>query len=288
MEITFTGLGTAHVTATAQPARALGPQSTTALEDGIELRSLATAAFDVGSRSSGGQRYLSATFEVRNASASGDTPYASARQNLTFFAASSASNLSGTAVTRLVRFDNTAADASIALSMRPTHGMQYSPLLNAAVVDAQAADFQAFRESEVDAVSLTNSSPAALFPYGFVVRSASGTGRSLPASPALDQFDGRVTFAYRLPLQSVAADDPYQVRILVQAADTTLLRVTESLEEQVTPAAQTPAQRAAALGTAEVATLKGSTYTGTNAVPLCQVRTAGPASAPTASLGGPC
>ncbi|GGO39207.1 hypothetical protein [Deinococcus humi] len=287
MELTFTGLGTSHVSATVEPLGVLRPQDTTALASGIQLRSVATSAFDVGPRGAGGQRYLSATFEVRNASADG-TAYSTVRQNLTFFAANRVSNLSGTAVTKLVRFDNTDADPAIALNMLPTHGMQFSPTLNNVIVDPQAADFQAFRETEVDASTFTPASTVALFPYGFVVRNASGTGRDLPGNPTPEQFNGRVTFAYRLPLQSAADADPYQVRILVQAADTSLVRVTESLEEQSTAAAQTPAQRAAALGGAEVATFKGSTYSGANAVPLCQVRTAGTSAAPTAFLGGPC
>ena len=288
MEITFTGLGTPHVSATAQPLHALGAQDTTALDADVQLRSLATSAFDVGARTSGGQRYLSATFEVRNATFTGNTPYPTARQNLTFFAASRAGNLSHTAITRLVRFDNTEADPNIALNMLPTHGMEYSPTLGKAVVDPQAADFQGFRENEADASTFTTPSTVELFPYGFVARNASGIGRSLPANPAPEQFDGRVTFAYRLPLQSTAAADPYQVRILVQAVDTSVARVTESVEEQTSPATQTPAQRATTLGGAEVATLKGSTYTGPNAIPLCQVRTAGTRTSPTAVLGGPC
>lgn len=276
-------------------------QSLTTLPGGLQLQLLSSGAFDVGDRGAGGQRYLSATFKVRNANVQGDAAYADARKNLTFFAASTAATLQGTAVSQLVRFDNTNADPTIALSMFPTHGMQYSPVQNRALVVANAADFQVFTEAEADPANFTPATTAGalhvtgLFPYGFVVRSASGSGRALPGNPGPGQFDGRVTFAYRLPLQATAAADPYQVRIIVQAAEDTQPRVTESLEEQATPGEQTVTQRGAALQgtlsggqTVQVAYLAGSTYSGANGVRVCQVRTAGTAQAPTVRLGGPC
>ncbi|WP_107137352.1 hypothetical protein [Deinococcus arcticus] len=302
MELTISGLGTGPVSASLRPlGAALSPQAITTLPGGIQVRALASSAFDVGARGAGGQRYLSATFEVRNASQTAQAAYPDARQQLTFFAAGAPGNLQGTAITRLVRFDTSPADPTIALNLLPTHGMDYSPLQGRALVRPHAADLQFFTEAEADPATwaqgsaVTDAGVSTIFPYGFVVRHVSGVGRTLPANPGASQFDGRVTFAYRLPLQSAAADDPYQVRILLQAAEDTTPRVSESLEEQTTPGAQTVSQRAAALqgtlpaGTAvQVATLSGSTYAGASPVAVCRVRTAGTAAAPTTFLGSSC
>ncbi|GGK85769.1 hypothetical protein [Deinococcus radiotolerans] len=302
MELTISGLGSQDVHAELRPVRAgLNAQAVTALPGGVQVRALSTSAFDVGTRGAGGQRYLSATFEVRNASYETAAAYPDARQNLTFFAVSAASTLQGTAITRLTRFDGTAADPGVAPNILPTHGMEYSPLKTAAVVTAQAADFQAFTEAEADpqnwtqGAQVTASGVTSVFPYGFVVRRASGVGRALPGNPAAGQFDGRVTFAYRLPLQATAAADPFEVRILLQATEDSVARVTESLEEQVTPGTRTVTQRAADLQatlpagtTVQVATFAGSTYAGPNTVAVCRVRTAGTAAAPTTYLGSSC
>ncbi len=300
MELTINGLGTGEISASLRPV-GLSSQAITALPDGLQARSLASSAFDVGARGAGGQRYLSATFEIRNASDTAQTVYPDARQNLTFFAASSAGTLQGTAVTRLVRFDTSPADPTIALSLLPTHGMEYSPLQSKAVVTANAADFQVFTEAQADPATWTQGAAVtatgitSIFPYGFVVRRATGPGRALPGNPAVNVFDGRVTFAYRLPLQSTAAADPYQIRILMQAVEDTTPRVSESLEEQTTPGSQTVTQRANALQatlpagtTVQVATLSGTTFAGTNKVAVCRVRTAGTAATPTTYLGSAC
>lgn len=302
IELTIRGLGTGEVSASLQPVgSSLTFQALTPLPNGLQARALTSSAFDVGTRGAGGQRYLSATFEIRNASNTAQTAYPEARQNLTFFAASSAGTLQGTAVTQLVRFDASPANPNIALTLLPTHGMEYRPLQRQALVSSQAADFQVFTEIQADPASwMPAGTPAAMgltsiFPYGFVVRQASGTGRALPANPGANQWDGRVTFAYRMPLQSTAAADPYQIRILMQAVEDTTPRVTESLEEQTTPGSQTVTQRAGALQatlpvgtTVQVATLSGTTYAGANKVAICRVRTAGTAAAPTTYLGSTC
>src|SRR5690606_18681610 len=125
---------------------------------------------------------------------------------------------------------------------------------------------------------------ADVFPYGFVVRRVDDpTTRELPASPAEDQFDGIVTFAYKVPLQATPADDPFTVSVLFLAVDDDEVKVTQSIEEQTSAAAAAFEARAAALG-ADVLTILGPDGVVGGVDPaslriLCDVRVAGAAGA---------
>lgn len=254
---------------------------------GIQLRGAARGLVDVG-----GTRWLSATFDVRNAGTD-SVAYGVSHRNLTFVAVSSAATIAQTPLTLLQRFDGSGyADAAqrdqIARGILPTHAMGYQG--GSLRPQEGMTDFQALRESEVAPLGSASLHPLA---YGFVVRcvQSCADGRTLSANPAAGQFDGRVTFAVKLPLQASSADNPFRFSMLFLVVEDADARVTESVEEQGASGVQA---RADALP-GSVVTLLGTSPTavdGHAVERVCRVRTAGDdPGAPLATLvdaGSPC
>jgi DNA/RNA endonuclease G (NUC1) len=282
VEITVTGIGTPGMRATVTPlsgasagrggaAYALSPVPGNAIQIGARTASTVDA---------GGQRYLQAVFAVRNAMSDG-TANTTARQNVTFIPVSTANTIAGTPVFRFNKQDGSPADPALAAQLRPTGAVMADA---GGGVEAQYADvLQAFTEEEIGAVA----APQAVtekFPYGFVVRRVDAGGavntstRELPANPAADQFDGRVTIAYRFPIQAQPADNPFTISVIALAVDDSDTRVTQSLEEQSAAARAAFESRASALSASGVTVLSRGLYTG--GLPqrrLCSVRIAGAA-----------
>ena len=299
LEVTISGIGSHKMSASASSAsapdiRLSSPSSRSGVsyslsapQDGagsgngtIELEPLSTGSFTRGVRGSDGYRYVWATFRVRNAQAD-SVAYDTPRTNLTFFAAARAGTLGGSPVTLLNLFDGSPADPAIATELLPTGGVSQ---VNDQLVPNQADVLQILSESEAAAIA----APVGVdvLPYGFVVRNAMDGSRTLPASPAVGQFDGVVTFAFKLPLQATPAADPFSVTALFLAEDDSETRLTQSLEEQ-TPAGEAAfLARAAAIGATTATVLLGSSYEGgeLSARVMCSVRTAGPSASPAAYL----
>ena len=57
------------------------------------------------------------------------------------------------------------------------------------------------------------------------------SGRTLPANPAANRFDGMVTIAFKLPLQVNPQDDPHRIALRFRFMEDSNTRVTQSLEE---------------------------------------------------------
>ena len=290
VEIRISGIGTPQMSASVSPLGGGALGDLTPIPGGspagsIQVSRLSATTVDVGTRGAGGQRYLQAVFQVRNADGTG-TAYTTPRQNLTFIPVSTASTISGTPVRHFLKQDGTGADAGIAAQLRPTGAVALDG--GGALVSQYPDVLQAFTEGEASAFTLP---PAVTnrFPYGFVVRHATETGtRTLPASPAEGQFDGRVTFAYRIPLAATAAEDPFTISILAVAMDDSDTRMTQSPEEQSAAGRSAFEARATALGATAVTIFPGGAYTGSAAKRmLCGVRTAGESGSPAATLS-PC
>src|SRR5579862_1448630 len=230
IQITFSNLGgpsAGAATARVRPLDFSAPDGSNG-SGGIQLAPVSTGTFTVGKRGAGGMRYFYATYQVRNANTSG-TAYTTPRTNLTFLAAATASTIGGTAISQLFRFDGSAANTSIASQITPT-GMVYQNG-GAGFVSAKADVLQATAETEIVHLA-TPAGVTTLFPYGFVTSNPNTpTSRTLPANPAVGQFDGLVTFAFKYPLQATAADDPYTMSAVFLALDDGETRVTQSLEE---------------------------------------------------------
>lgn len=124
-----------------------------------------------------------------------------------------------------------------------------------------------------------------VFPYGFVVRRVgSTTTRELPANPDEDQFDGIVTFAYKVPLQETPAQDPFTVTIMFLAVDDDEVKITQSVEEATSTGVAAFDARATSLGATRIRLLPWGTSASSSYERFCSVRIAGPASNPTAYL----
>lgn len=293
LEIVITGIGTPGMRAEASryvpvgdgPRLTLTPASE-AGRSGAQLRALSSATFTSGARGTPGSfRYTFATFQVRNASTDG-VAYTTPRQNLTFVAVSTPSTIAGTPLKEILRFDGSAANTSDAQNWIPT-GAAYMTVLQR--ISAMSADvLQVFTEDEVAAFAVPPG--VAAFPYGFMTRHATATNtRTLAANPAVDQYDGYVTFAFKVPLAALSAHDPYSVKLMVMAVDDSQTRITQSVEERDAAGLAAFEARVAALSATGVTLLTGGSYGGSVATrTLCGVRSTGTVGAPIAYVNGPC
>ncbi|WP_407541950.1 hypothetical protein Q0M94_20985 (plasmid) [Deinococcus radiomollis] len=229
-----------------------------------------------------GRRYMQATFPVTNGCTT-------SLQNLTFVAVrrlGTNATLGSSAITSMKTFGNTDAAVGLATQILPTQPVYASH--NVLNVDQSSADLQVFSDTaggELDGLQAQVDPGGAaydLLPYGFVTTTRAG-GRVIPANGT-----GDVTFALSLPIQPVSTNDVFSFRLLVSAASNSVTSVTQGLEEQDAAGRAAAETRAAALPGAEIRTLLGQTLTpatlAKNGLPVCQVRIAGPRSAPSATL----
>jgi hypothetical protein len=238
---------------------------------GIQMRLLSTGTFTTGTRGSGGERWVSVTYDIRNARMdAGNTAYTVANSNVTFLATGTAGVLGDSAIADMQSYGGTSlTGSSLAQSFKPTHGARFNAVTGTPETNPGTEDFQAFDEVEVSGFATGSLIPMT---YGFVARrsSANPTNRTLGANPSANQFDGRVTFAMRFPLQATVGDDPFTfaMNFLVVTDDQT--RVTQSLE-QISD--NTVPSQATQLTGAVVNTLPGSTYnaTATRALPSVRI-----------------
>ena len=237
----------------------LQPQALTDTASGIQMKLINTSTFTTGTRGAGGQRWVSATYDIRNATTSG-AAYPNTKTNLSFLAVSTATGFGESAIANMSSYGGTLLTTpALAQSFKPTHGMRYNALTNSPEISPGAEDFQVFDESEVSSFATAGVVP---INYGFVVRrtTPNPVNRTLAANPGTNQFDGRVTFAMRFPLQTSISDDPFtfSMDFLLVTDDQT--RVTQSLEQQ---ALNTVPLQTSQLTGAVVNILPGSAYLAT-------------------------
>jgi hypothetical protein len=170
------------------------------------------------------ERYLSATFEVTNAT---ETDF----KNLTLYSYAQAVNsLGGTAIKTMVNFGGSLiTDNDVARNIKPTHGMKHSGVN--VIINPEEADFQAFKDTEAESLQTTalqNGTVQAedrVLEYGFVARSQLG-GRAIAA-----KGKGLVTIAVKLPKPATKDIEPYKFVMTFVLADDSITRVTRSAEE---------------------------------------------------------
>ena len=236
----------------------LQPQTLTGTSSGIQMKLINSSTFTTGTRGSGGERWVSATYDIRNANTLG-TAYTTANSNISFLAVSIATGLGESAIADMRSYGGTLLTTpTLAQSFKPTHGMRYNALTNTTEINPGAEDFQIFDETEIS--SFTTVIP---INYGFVVRrtSANPANRTLAANPSTNQFDGRVTFAMRFPLQATISDDPFTFSMDFLVVTDNQIRVTQSLEQQALNSV--PLQTSQLTG-AVVNIMPGSSYLATN------------------------
>lgn len=293
VEVTISGIGTGQMSAQAVHLKPNIAYNLTTPGGGsgdgsIQLEPLSIGSFTYGERGSGGMRYFYATFKVRNAQSDG-TAYGTTLDNLTFLAVDTDDTYGTTAISELRLFDGTLLSGStaenIANATIPTGWVGFAA--GSDLMIAKPDVLQIFKETEVSAVTTAPSVVNTIFPYGFVTRSPGITpgSRALPALPSENRFDGRVTFAFKIPLQTSVDQDPFKVSAIFLPVDDSETRVTQSLEEQ-TPGGQTALkERINTLSPTVVTLLPGSTFWSPLAQYHCvPVRVAGPVGSPTATL----
>jgi len=272
-----------------------GPQAhvalPTAVPAGLDVQQVSASTIDVGTRGAGGERYFTVVYQVRNAQFCDTpgtcTPYSTASHNLSLVAANVPGNIDNTAISNLSLYDGSSDSdtQALAVNLLPTHGMEFNSAAGTGVLVRPGLEsLQVFTEDEV-AVIPRDPGATDLFPYGYVVRNVNTpASRALPASPANNQWDGEVSFSFKLPLQATAKQDPYSITLIFQVVDDANTRVTESAEEQTVAGDVASSLRAATLGSVDLTVLGGRVAQTNIGDPICTVRTAGPVATPTAYL----
>ncbi|WP_420126335.1 hypothetical protein [Longimicrobium sp.] len=290
-QVTLTGLnGDEAGSLTASKVVAVTPTggasaAMSAVNTNIAIELVTSSVFSEGTRTQGGQRFISATYRLRNTTGGPLT-------NVTIIPATTASTVPGTPFTSLLLFNNAPASNAIAQSMVPTGAVFLGEdgRMRSRFPDV----LQAFTEAEVAAIT-PPAEVTGLFPYGFVVSNPNTpTSRTIPNAVNGNDWGGMVTFAFRYPLQATAAADPYFASFYVLVVQDTETRMTESIEErQDTAGVRRARERATALGATTVTVLAGSPaadpfvtdYPGQRQI--CSVRTAGTPATPLKHITAP-
>jgi hypothetical protein len=287
-EVHMSGFGTDDMSSTVRAVRDPSPGSSTltTVGSGLSLEAVSSSSFIDGTRAGGGQRYISFTFRVRNATGA-------SLSNLTLLPVSKASTIAGTALSQFAKFDGTAVDPTQAQFVAPTGAVALGSDFN--TMYALYPDvLQTYTEAEVAAIPLP-SGVTSIFPVGYVVRNKnSNANRTLPSTADPNQWDGLLTIAFRVPLQSVNTNDVFSATFQFVAITDSEVKLTESIEEaQDTAAVRRLRDRATALGATTVTVMNGSPAMDP-AVPdypgqrqICSPRTAGTSGSPTATIVTP-
>jgi hypothetical protein len=283
-EITITGAdGSDAATAQARlvpssttPSQALNPAAA-----GLAFEQVTVTTFVEGSRTTGGQRFVTATFRVRNQTGAPLT-------NLTLIPVSrnvAPTTKPNSPFSSLLRFDGSAVPDSVATYMMPTGAVSLGD--DGKIRSPYPDVLQVFEEAEVSAIALP-AGTTNIFPYGFVVRNATNPAtRAIPVAANANDWTGLFTWSFRYPLQPTASGDPYTIGFQFLAVQDTEVRMTESVEErQDTSGVRRARERATALGATTVTVLAGSQaadpfvtdYPGQRQI--CLVRTAGTSGSP--------
>lgn len=174
----------------------------------VLVQTITTGEFTITPPGESKARFIRATFGVQNARTD-SALFDPSRENLTFVALRTSSTLPNTAVRTFQRADGSPANSALALQLIPT-------ALSAADADGSLVTIAADNLrglSTDDMTKLTLPSGAAgVFPYSFVIR-------RFPSIAGGPSFDGVVTFAYRLPDEDNAQDDPDTISVLFLVID---------------------------------------------------------------------
>ena len=178
-EITITGAdGSDGATAQARlvpspttPSQALNPAAA-----GLSFEQVTVTTFVEGTRSTGGQRFVTATFRVRNQTGVPLT-------NLTLIPVSrnvAPTTKPNSPFSSLLRFDGSAVPDSVATYMVPAGAVSLGD--DGKIRSPYPDVLQVFEESEVAAIALP-AGTTSIFPYGFVVRNATNpASRTIPVA----------------------------------------------------------------------------------------------------------
>ncbi len=223
LEITLDGGGEA-IAKLSNPA--LRNQSGTAFPDNaLSFTRKFSSSFDIDSSN---ERYISATFEVKNNSGA-------VINNLSLVAYNQGNtSLAGTAIKNLVNFGGTEiTDVKAAQSIYPVQSLKRSG--TELIVDSENADFQGFSSDEANNIGTSARNNNIIrnqdtpLEYGFVVRN--GYSRSIG-----DGETGLVTLTLRFQRPSNPIQIPYRFVMTFVLTEDTITRVTRGINESTTEA----------------------------------------------------
>jgi uncharacterized delta-60 repeat protein len=290
LEVRIEGIGdatSAVATFTAASGNSsVNTRALTALPDSVlKLVRREVSFHDVGNPGdSGAMRYIQASFELTNLRITNFN-------NLNLIAINLASNsIGGTAISGILNARGEAiTNNTTAQAFMPTHGMQTTR--SGLGVNPYSADLQFFTQTEANAVQTQAAllNPALVgdvLQYGFVAHNNAG-GRAIEGSSCStpDCNKGVISLAYKFPLVSPRAANPWGFTAYFVVMDQTETFVSQSLEEQDQCTVLSQTQFLPVTTTLPaVRTLQGSSYHGANLERLTGVRTAGTNAASLASL----
>jgi alpha-tubulin suppressor-like RCC1 family protein len=279
IEIALTGIGGSKLSARVRP-QTLDTEVSSRIILGDAIIRSSTDIVPLGQARTSGHRYLHVTLPI--------SLLEGTFTNLTFMAMNDPKSGSLSAVSELSRYPGLAAYTqsefdALAASIAPTSPISLEPRSQSPALLAGEEDaLQIYTENEVS--SLGN-----VLPYGFVAHN--GTSRTITST-------GTITIAMRVPLQALAKDDPYTIKLRFGIYEDSTTIITESLEAQL-PINQAAFKAVRTRVGGELRVMPGTTksisapiylYSSPRVAPsqttlaICQVRTVGTAISSTAYL----
>ncbi len=281
IEIALTGIGSKSLSARVRP-QTLDTEVSSRITLGDAIIRSSTDIVPLGQARTSGHRYLHVTLPI--------SLLEGTFTNLTFMAINDPKSGSLSAVSELSRYPGLAAYTqsefdALAASIAPTSPISLEPRSQSPALLAGEEDaLQIYTENEVS--SLGN-----VLPYGFVAHN--GTSRTISST-------GTITIAMRVPLQALAKDDPYTIKLRFGIYEDSSTIITESLEAQL-PINQAAFKAVRSRVGGDLRVMPGTTktisaplylYASPRVAPspsqtilaICQVRTVGSATTPTAYL----
>lgn len=183
----------------------------------VQMQLIASGEFTQSPPGDVKTRFLRATFGLRNA---GDSAvFDPSRENLSFVALRTANTLANSPVRRFQLANGSPASSALALQLLPTE-------LSAIDADGNlitlASDVEAALSDDDVKKTALPAGASGIVPYSFVVRRlplTADSGASVLSGQS--SFDGEATFAFRLPVQPNAADNPTTISVLFLIVQTT-------------------------------------------------------------------
>jgi len=209
-ELTFRDINTVNITATATLAKNIADLETLRSTPGaqgnlgvIQVQPLVSSMFTNSPPDSAPQRFLRATFGLRN-SPPDSIVFDALRENLSFVLAGTALTLPNSPI-RLV--EGTAASKALAAQLTPTGLVGINGDGKLFTVDSDV--LQSLTDAQLSATAVPIGA-SRLFPFAFPVK-----------RPVSATFDGVVTVGFRLPVATLPEDDPTSISVLFLIVDDT-------------------------------------------------------------------
>lgn len=272
----FSGLGTPDFAASIEPT--LGAQALTSEQGNVTpVRVVSRGTMDVlppaGRPRTEGYRYIYAVVSVTSPSALENVSFLGVRTPGTLPAATH-----DTAISTFVRAPGGAAYTAaeldaLALSVRPAQASALNTAtMRLSTIPGSDDSVQFLPEDEL---TFTPPGFVGLLPYGFTVLNPQG-GRTLATGTEAN----RMIVGMRLPLQATPQDDPYGFAFTAVPVRDSTRRVTQTPEGLRSGNSLNVRQLAASLN----ATLQVQPFSPVPGDPMCSVRSAGSAAAPTGTV----